>query len=203
MKTRVLLVEDDPEIVNIANILIRQKEPELEIVISRTVKDALEKIKQEKFDIVISEYLMPDSTGLDLLEALRNEGAETSFIIWTGHSREEIVIRALNLGADYYILKDTNITEQLITIDEIIKSIISNKTKEPRKFIEQKRASEFIHKLSHDLTGITHNIMGYATLIEEEFDKSYVEGIRRLASKLTARVKTAVSDVDSGELNEL
>ena len=68
--------------------------------------------------------------------------------------------------------------------------------------IPQEVVSEFIHKLSHDVTGILQNIMGYATLLGEEFDNSYLEGIARLTTKLNARVKTAVSEVDSGELSK-
>ena len=68
--------------------------------------------------------------------------------------------------------------------------------------IPQEVVSEFIHKLSHDVIGILQNISGYATLLNEEFDKSYIEGIGRLTTKLNNRMKTAVSDVDSGELNK-
>ncbi|MGY5879993.1 MAG: hypothetical protein RTV31_07060 [Candidatus Thorarchaeota archaeon] len=66
--------------------------------------------------------------------------------------------------------------------------------------IPQEVVSEFIHKLSHDVIGILQNIMGYATLMNEELDKSYLEGIGRLTTKLNNRMKTAVSEVDSGEL---
>jgi len=66
--------------------------------------------------------------------------------------------------------------------------------------ISQEVVSEFIHKLSHDITGILQNIMGYATLLGEEYDKSYIEGIARLTTKLSTRMTTAVSDVDNGEL---
>ncbi|MHA1134889.1 MAG: hypothetical protein ACTSSE_00215 [Candidatus Thorarchaeota archaeon] len=70
------------------------------------------------------------------------------------------------------------------------------------KMIPQDVASEFIHKLSHDIIGILQNIVGYTTLLHEEFDKSYLEGIARLAEKLDARIKTAVSEIDRGELNK-
>ena len=202
MKTRVLLVDDDPEVLDVIRILMQQKAPELEIITTDTARNALEKTEKENFDIIISDYLMPDSSGLDLLEALRSGGDESVFVMWTGHSREEIAIKALNLGADYYILKGANIKEQFDTIRDIIKKTTSKK-KESGQFIKQKKASEFIHKLSHDITGIVQNIMGYATLLEEEYDKSYIEGIGRLSNKLSARVKTAVSEIDSGEINEL
>jgi len=67
--------------------------------------------------------------------------------------------------------------------------------------IPQEVVSEFIHKLSHDITGILQNIMGYATLLGEEYDKTYLEGIARLITKLSTRMMTAVSDIDNDELS--
>jgi hypothetical protein len=68
--------------------------------------------------------------------------------------------------------------------------------------IHVEEASRFIHKLSHDVTGITHNIMGYATLLEEENKSEYLEGISRLVTKLNERIKSAVAEVDEGNLTE-
>ncbi len=72
----------------------------------------------------------------------------------------------------------------------------------PSKMIPQEVASEFIHKLSHDVIGVLQNIMGYTTLLNEDFDKSYLDGIGKLTKKLSARMTSAVSDIDNGELNE-
>lgn len=201
MNTRVLLVDDDAELLDVSRILLHQTEPTLEIVVADSVKSALEKIENEKFDVVIADYLMPDSTGLDLLEALRSGGDDTGFIIWTGHSSEDVVIKALNLGADHYIVKGADTKEQFKTIQSTIAKILARKESLQTKVIPQEVVWEFIHKLSHDVIGILQNIMGYATLLNEEIDKSYIEGIARLTTKLNARMKTAVLDVDSGELN--
>jgi len=103
--TRVLLVDDDMELLDIARILLQQKSPDVEIVVASSVKDAFEKLENEEIDVIISDYLMPDSSGLEMLEALRAGGDDIGFVIWTGHSSEDIVIKSLNLGADYYILK--------------------------------------------------------------------------------------------------
>lgn len=75
--------------------------------------------------------------------------------------------------------------------------------RESIRMISETVASEFIHKLSHDITGITHNIMGYATLLEEESNPQYLEEIARLIDKLNNRVKEAVTAVDEGKLKEL
>ncbi len=203
MATRVLLVDDDIELLDIARILLQQKDPDLEILIASSVRDALQKMEKEEIDIIIADYLMPDASGLDMLEAIRAGGDKTGFVIWTGHSSEEVVIKSLNLGADYYILKGEDYRGQFSTIREIIQSITKKKTTPRTPMIKQEMASKFIHKLSHDITGIAHNIMGYATLLEEENNPEYIKGIGRLLTKLDERVKTAVDEIDDGTLNEI
>jgi len=199
---RVLLVDDDIELLDIARILLQQTDPDLEIVVSSSVKDALEKLENEEFDVIISDYLMPDSSGLDMLEALRAAGDNIGFVIWTGHSKEEVVIKSLNLGADYYILKGEDYRRQFSAIRDIIQNVSKKKSAIKPQTIKQETASKFIHKLSHDVAGITHNIIGYATLLEEENNPDYMKGIGRLLTKLNDRVKTAVSEIDNGELND-
>jgi hypothetical protein len=81
-------------------------------------------------------------------------------------------------------------------------SLAKKKTAVEPSIIRHDTASKFIHKLSHDITGITHNIMGYATLLEEENNPDYIKGISRLITKLNDKVKTAVSEIDDGVLNE-
>ena len=202
MVTRVLLVDDDIELLDIARILLNQKDPDLEVVVSSSVKDALEKLEKEEFDVIISDFFMPDYSGLDMLEALRAGGDDIGFVIWTGHSSEEVAIRSLNLGADHYILKGEDYRDQFSTIRDIIQNVAQRKTKVEPPVIRQDTASKFIHKLSHDIIGISQNIMGYATLLAGENNPDYIKGIGRLLNKLNERVKSAVSEVDDGVLNE-
>ena len=202
MATRVLLVDDDIELLDIARILLNQKDPDIEVVVSSSVKDALEKMEKEEFDVIISDFFMPDYSGLDMLEALRAGGDDIGFVIWTGHSSEEVAIKSLNLGADHYILKGEDYRDQFAAIRDIIQNIVQKKNRVEPPVIRQGTASKFIHKLSHDIVGISQNIMGYATLLEEESNPDYFKGIERLLNKLNDRVKSAVSEVDDGALNE-
>jgi signal transduction histidine kinase len=79
--------------------------------------------------------------------------------------------------------------------------MLDDKTK-AAPMITEEIVSEFIHKLSHDVRGIVHNIMGYATLLEEENNPDYLDGISRLVIKLNDRIKRAVTEVDEGSLSE-
>ncbi|MEI6795728.1 MAG: response regulator, partial [Methanomassiliicoccales archaeon] len=57
------------------------------------------------YDVIISDYQMPEMNGIELLKQLRTNGITSPFILFTGRGREEIVIEALNSGADLYLQK--------------------------------------------------------------------------------------------------
>jgi DNA-binding NarL/FixJ family response regulator len=87
--------------------------------------DALDALADECFDVVVADYSMPGTTGIDLLKQLREDGNEVPFIIFTGKGNQEVAIKALNLGADYYLKKGrhprTQMTGLRVTIEQLIR----------------------------------------------------------------------------------
>jgi two-component system chemotaxis response regulator CheY len=73
---------------------------------------AFEKIKEEKCDLIISDWNMPTMSGLDLLEAVRgDEGLKTTpFIMITAEGKKENVVAAANAGVNNYVVKPFNAT---------------------------------------------------------------------------------------------
>jgi PAS domain S-box-containing protein len=69
------------------------------------VGEAFKKLSTGQYDVVISDYEMPQKNGLQFLKELREGKNEIPFILFTGKGREEVVIQALNLGADHYVNK--------------------------------------------------------------------------------------------------
>jgi PAS domain S-box-containing protein len=70
-----------------------------------SVKEAMKKLEETDFDVIVSDYQMPEKDGLEFLEELREKGDHIPFILFTGKGREEVAVKALNLGADFYINK--------------------------------------------------------------------------------------------------
>ena len=101
---RVLYVDDEPALLDIGKLFL-EKNGEFAIHTSISARDALEQIKTEHYDAIVSDYQMPDMDGIALLKHLKASGNTTPFIIFTGRGREEIVIEAINHGADFYIQK--------------------------------------------------------------------------------------------------
>ncbi|MDH7491787.1 MAG: PAS domain S-box protein [Methanolinea sp.] len=101
---RILLVDDDPMLPDLIQKFL-EKEGEIEIEATRSGSEALEKISQEKFDAIVLDYELPGMNGIDLLRMIKRRGDDIPAIIFTGKSREEVAIRALNYGAEYYLQK--------------------------------------------------------------------------------------------------
>jgi CheY-like chemotaxis protein len=67
--------------------------------------EAIEKMKEKKYDVIVSDHLMPGKDGLQLLKELREEGKNTPFLLLIGEDLEEIAIKALKSDAIYFFKK--------------------------------------------------------------------------------------------------
>ena len=110
MAIRVLMVDDDPVHLELSDQFLRRQSPEYEIISAETSEEAMNFLSGEKLDAVVCDIDLGEnrSTGLDILEQVRISENDIPVIIFTGKSREEIAIQALNLGADYYIRKGSS-----------------------------------------------------------------------------------------------
>jgi PAS domain S-box-containing protein len=94
------------------------------------VDEAFKKLSTGHYDVVISDYEMPQKNGVQFLEGLREQNNEIPFILFTGKGREEVVVKALNLGADSYINKNGSPeTVYCELVDAINKTVERKKTK--------------------------------------------------------------------------
>ncbi len=103
---KILLVDDDTEYLDLEERFLRKVNPLFNPVGVESARDALERIRDDGFDIIVSDYMMPDIDGLEFLRILREEyRTDIPFIMLTGKGREEVAMKTLNLGGDRYIQK--------------------------------------------------------------------------------------------------
>jgi PAS domain S-box-containing protein len=101
---RVLHVDDEPNFLKSAKQCL-EMQGNFHVETTSSVEEAMKKMKKKTFDVVVADYVMPGKDGLEFLKELRDSGNNIPFIIFTGKGREEVAIRALNLGADRYFNK--------------------------------------------------------------------------------------------------
>lgn len=83
-------------------------------------EEGINLVKQNTVDIVLSDFKMPDKTGLEVLEEVKNINPEISFVIITAYSTVEDAVKAMRLGAYDYISKPVDLDELDLMIEKII-----------------------------------------------------------------------------------
>jgi two-component system cell cycle sensor histidine kinase/response regulator CckA len=105
---RLFLIEDDDAIA----LLIRKSLERAghQVTRCRTAADALIVLGHGAYDLVLLDYILPDMTGVDLLQMLAREGIGTPALMVTGHGDEQLAARVLRAGALDYVVKDPALT---------------------------------------------------------------------------------------------
>ena len=134
---RVLLVDDDPCFLEVSKQIL-EIEGKFEVEMATSVGDALKKLEQFYYDVIISDYDMPGKNGLQFLEELKKIARSPPFILFTGKGREEVAVKALNLGAFRYLNKygdpEAVYTELASSIKQAIECV------KAQKLVEQNEA---------------------------------------------------------------
>ncbi|MFW9916718.1 MAG: PAS domain S-box protein [Candidatus Thorarchaeota archaeon] len=129
---RILLVDDDPEFLAITKEFLLQKEPTLDILTTINPSEALEITRTQPLDAIVSDYQMPEMDGLQLLAQIRTEDNFLPFIMFTGRGREEVAIKALNLGANRYLKKEAGGAELFAELGHTLNSLIQSRASEEK-----------------------------------------------------------------------
>jgi len=126
MKKGRILVVDDENVIRAS--CQRVLEPEgFEIIQAKTPVEALQQIKEESFDLVITDLKMPEMDGIQLLKKIKEESPSTEVLILTGYATVSTAVEAMKYGAFDYIEKPFRVEE--------LKGLVS-------KAIEHKRLRE-------------------------------------------------------------
>ena len=110
---RILLVDDNIDHVSLATRALKG-EPTWRIDSARLGEEALDRLGDETYDLVLLDYRLPDMSGLDVLKHLQAKGKAPAVILMTSQGSEEVAIQALKLGASAYVVKNTEFGRRLV-----------------------------------------------------------------------------------------
>jgi len=125
----VLYVDDEAELLEICKLFL-ELEGQFSVDTLTSAEEALTLIQSKNYDAIISDYQMPEMDGIAFLKQVRGSGNTIPFILFTGRGREEIVIQALNEGADFYLQKGGEPRSQFTELGHKIRSAVSRKKAE-------------------------------------------------------------------------
>lgn len=123
---KILLVDDEIEITEINKRYLEQGGYDIEI--ANDGKEALEKYKRNKYSLIITDIMMPNMDGYDLISEVQYLDAEQPFLFITAKTTEPDKIYALSMGADDYIVKPFSPRELVLRVRNILRRIEKNST---------------------------------------------------------------------------
>ncbi|HVP94972.1 MAG TPA: PAS domain S-box protein [Methanoregulaceae archaeon] len=142
----ILLVDDEPALLDLTRIFL-EREPEIAVTICSSAFEALRTQKIDKFNVIISDYEMPVMNGIDFLKELRSKGCKVPFIIFTGRGREEVVIEAINNGADFYLQKSGDPKVIFTQLNQMIRQSVEQQRIQADFIKSERRFYEIINSL--------------------------------------------------------
>ncbi|MDD5143616.1 PAS domain S-box protein [Methanoregula sp.] len=138
-----LYVDDDPTLLEICKLFLEHS-GRFHVDTLSFAPEALERLTSFSYDAIISDYQMPVMDGIAFLKMLRSLGNSTPFILFTGKGREEIVIEALNNGADFYLQKGGEPEAQFAELEHKIRMIVEQRKIKNELIESQRRVSDII-----------------------------------------------------------
>jgi DNA-binding NtrC family response regulator len=120
MAEKILIVDDEPDMLKLLSMILREKTP-YEITTTNNPIEAVELVKKERFDIVISDLKMPGLDGIEIIDAVKKVDEDTPVIIVTAYGTVESATEAMQKGGFDFITKPFRKEHILFTIDKAIK----------------------------------------------------------------------------------
>ena len=116
----ILIIDDEDAQRNILKGYLEKKG--YKIYSASSGNEGINLVHNNLIDIVLSDYKMPDITGLEVLEEVKKINPEVSFVILTAYGTIENAVKAMALGAFNYILKPVDLAELDLTMERIIEN---------------------------------------------------------------------------------
>ena len=176
----ILIADDHPVVRKGLKDVLLDEFPNAEFGEAQDAEEALRKIKEKKWDILILDINMPGRSGLDVLYQLKDENNKTPVLVLSMHLEEQIAVRILKLGGFGYICKESPETELIKAIHHILGG---------RKYITPSLAEQLATQLDNDHTKAPHELLSdreYQTLLLIALGKT----VSQIAEQLSLGVPT-------------
>lgn len=196
----VLLIEDDLTFSRILEGFLQKNG--YQVTTYHAGKDGLKAFLSRHFDLVLLDYRLPDTTGMDILVEMKNAQPDAAVIIMTGFSDIRTAVRAIKLGAFEYITKPVNPEELLMLAQQAqTKAKVPAAKKRPpltnKQFVQGQGESS--RKLHDYIRLVAPTSMSVIIEGESGTGKEYVA---RSIHQLSSRAQAPFVAVDCGALSK-
>jgi len=125
---KVLIVDDEPHVLSYVSMFLKATLGELEICLAGTGEEAIALFKNQKPDLVLLDINLVGMTGFDVLRAIRQVDPDAVIVMLSSVSVRRSVERALEEGADGYLLKELPHEELALALKDLVNQLFGDET---------------------------------------------------------------------------
>ncbi len=187
---RVLIIDDDKIIADILKDLALIDGQDRSVSVCYDGVEAINMIKKESFDLIITDLMMPNVSGLDVLKHAKKEDPDILVIIVTGYASLETAIAAVREGAYDYIMKPCKMGEIKIVINRAADKIKLNRENKEltKKLKEVYQELMLLNNSKHKAENIkslnifSSSMAGLHYIYNNSMPDNYIEKLQALSS---------------------
>jgi len=120
---RVLYVDDEPDFAEMAATFLEREDDRFEIETATSASEGLDRLAEDDFQCVVSDYDMPGQNGIEFLEAVRENRPALPFVLHTGKGSEEVASEAISAGVTDYLQKGCGTDRYALLANRIVNAI--------------------------------------------------------------------------------
>ncbi len=179
---KILVVDDEQSMAQFLAIVLRKEGYQVSTV--QNGRDALDKVKAEAFDVVITDIRMPGMDGIQLLQGIKKHDPSLPVVIMTAYASQQTAIDAVNMGAFQYLIKNAKNDE--------IKLVVSNAIQMRKVRVENQYLKRELRK-GHDektIIGSSDEMLRVFKMVEKVADSEatiMIQGESGTGKELIAR----------------
>jgi PAS domain S-box-containing protein len=142
---RVLHVDDEPNFAELVATFLERENDRFSVEAVSSAAEGLDRLAAEAFDCVVSDYEMPRTDGIELLEAVREEYGDLPFILYTGKGSEEVASEAISAGVTDYLQKEAGTGQYAVLANRVENAVTQYRSRAALE-ASQRRLSLFIEQ---------------------------------------------------------
>lgn len=183
-KKTILIVDDDADTRDAIFINLSEL-PDYTVIVCSSAEEGLEKFKNNNIDVVLTDIVMPEVSGIELLEKIHNLKRQTPVIIMTGYADMNVAIAAIKKGAFDFILKPFHPDYLQHSIKKAIQHNNFLKLKEDyNRYLEHMvlQRTEELEIAKKHAESLSHDVVKRLTTVAEFRDIEAMEHVSRIGS---------------------
>jgi signal transduction histidine kinase len=189
---RILVVDDDELIIESFERVFKEYESNFEINKTTDGKEAIRLIEEREYDLIITDIVMPDVDGIQILRKVKQVQPDSEVILITAYSSTGSALDAMHFGAFDYITKPFDLAELKV---RIMRAINKRKT-----ILEKKKKIDEIERLcytiSHDFKSTLISIKGFTKILTHDYYTKLDGEGQFLINRINANITTMESMVE-------